>query len=239
LGWVLIFVAAVSAMGEDIYRKVGGKVYPMNSRDWTVFHEHVKVFGFEGEDPICQRYTTQDTHTTVATRIQGKRGFVAAGNTVTNWGSWLILVNCPYTRNVSKGEDVLPGVPFAAMRTGTRATGIIIRHGDQFLGPTIVIPVYDYGTLYTPPAHVLTPAERAAAQTTGDKKKAEAEVAKLKFDQDQAEDGKDLYQYRLGMRYLKGEGVEKDLAKAREWLKKSADQGNQDAAKQLAKLPPV
>jgi hypothetical protein len=239
LSWVLICVAAVSVVGADLYRKVGGKVYPMNSTDWTVFREKVKVLGFLGEDPVCQRYTTHDAHGTVMAGPKGKRGGVAVQNTITNWGSWLVLVNCPYAKNVSKWQDILPGVPFAAMRTGTRATGLIIRHGDQYLAPLFVVPVYDYGTPFTPPAQVLTPTEKAAAETAGEKKKAEAEAVKLRFDQEQAEAGKDLYQYRLGMRYSNGEGVEQDLAKAREWLKKSADQGNQDAVKQLAKLPPA
>jgi TPR repeat protein len=61
------------------------------------------------------------------------------------------------------------------------------------------------------------------------------DAIKLKFEEEQAENGRDLYQYRMGMRYLKGDGVEKDLTKASEYLRKSAAQGNQDAAKALAK----
>jgi hypothetical protein len=40
--------------------------------------------------------------------------------------------------------------------------------------------------------------------------------AKLRFDQEQAGKVKDLYQYRMGLRYLRGDSVPTDAAKARE-----------------------
>jgi hypothetical protein len=41
----------------------------------------------------------------------------------------------------------------------------------------------------------------------------------------------------MGIRYKNGEGVEKDLRKAYEMLKKAAEAGHPDAADELAKLP--
>ena len=66
--------------------------------------------------------------------------------------------------------------------------------------------------------------------------KAAGEAATLKFYQERAEKGDAYGQYRVGIRYLKGEGVPKDLGKARDYLSKAAAQGNQDAAVELAKL---
>ncbi len=62
------------------------------------------------------------------------------------------------------------------------------------------------------------------------------EKKKLQWQMDRAEKGSDNAQYQLGMRYVKGEGVEKDLVKAKKWLEASAKQGNADAKKELAKL---
>ena len=51
-------------------------------------------------------------------------------------------------------------------------------------------------------------------------------------------EGSALYQYRMGRRYITGNGVEKDPAKARDMFQKAADQGNEEAAAELKKLPP-
>jgi len=63
------------------------------------------------------------------------------------------------------------------------------------------------------------------------------EKKKLQWQMDRAEKGSDPAQYALGMRYLEGKGVDKDLKKARKWLTESAKQGNADAKKALAEHP--
>jgi len=68
------------------------------------------------------------------------------------------------------------------------------------------------------------------------------EKKKLQWQMERAEKGSDPAQYTIGMRYLEGKGVEKDLKKARKWLTESAKQGNADAKKALAEhpdLPPL
>ena len=60
----------------------------------------------------------------------------------------------------------------------------------------------------------------------------------LKSHQELADQGDRYGEYRMGLRYRDGDGVPKDLDKAREWLQKSADQGDTDAATELAKLSP-
>jgi len=68
------------------------------------------------------------------------------------------------------------------------------------------------------------------------KKKADGEAKTLKYYQDLADKGDANGQYRLGMKYIKGEGVTKDSALGRSLLEKSAAQGNEDAKAELAKL---
>jgi hypothetical protein len=90
-----------------------------------------------------------------------------------------------------------------------------------------------YGT--NRPVEVITQPVTAESTKTA-KKEADARV--LKFNQELADKGDPYGQLRMGERYLAGEGVEKDLTKAREMFQKSAAQGNADAAAALAKLPP-
>ena len=53
-----------------------------------------------------------------------------------------------------------------------------------------------------------------------------------------AEEGVADAQYYMGTRHLNGtHGCEKDIGKAREWLKKAADQGHDDARNAVMALP--
>ena len=58
----------------------------------------------------------------------------------------------------------------------------------------------------------------------------------LKFNQDAADKGDAYGLMRMGERYRDGEGVEKDLAKAKYYLTKAAAAGSETAANELSKL---
>jgi len=66
--------------------------------------------------------------------------------------------------------------------------------------------------------------------------KAATEVRVINYQLEQAEKGLPSFQYEVGKRYLRGDGVEKDEAKARAWFEKSAAQGESLAVKALAEL---
>lgn len=66
--------------------------------------------------------------------------------------------------------------------------------------------------------------------------KATKETAVIKFSLEQANNGSAYYQFKMGMRYLSGDGVDKDPTKAQDFLAKSAAQGNEDATKQITKF---
>lgn len=87
---------------------------------------------------------------------------------------------------------------------------------------------------------VLTPDQMAAVKKAyadaAAKAKIDAAKKTLEFQQKLADKGDAYGQFKMGIRYLTGDGVDKDPAKARDLLAKSAAQGNKDAADQLTKL---
>lgn len=89
------------------------------------------------------------------------------------------------------------------------------------------------GTATAAPRAPLTAAqvEQQKLEQTAEEKK------KLQWQVERAEKGSDPAQFALGMRYLEGKGVEKDLKKARKWLEASAKQGNAEAKKALKEHP--
>jgi TPR repeat protein len=68
--------------------------------------------------------------------------------------------------------------------------------------------------------------------------KAERDRRVVEFQKKRAGEGLPSAQYELGVRYMNGEGVDKDLKAARKWLSKSAEAGNSEAQKKLKELPP-
>lgn len=67
--------------------------------------------------------------------------------------------------------------------------------------------------------------------------KSDVDARILKSQQELAAKGDAYGELHMGLRYRDGDGVEKNLAKAREWLQKAADQGDPDAFAALSKLP--
>lgn len=120
--------------------------------------------------------------------------------------------------------------------TGKRIQGLAIQTG-VFQYRTETLEQWDFGVDNAPQPHKLTPEEVAAAKTQADRRKAEGDAAILRFELESSEKGSDLYQYRVGLRYLNANGVPKDIAKARDYFSKAAAQGNKEAAAELAKLP--
>ena len=94
-----------------------------------------------------------------------------------------------------------------------------------------------YGEVYTPPPpKPLTPEQIAAAKSAADQKKKAAAERALKANQEAAAKADSFGLLRMGERYRDGEGVEKDLDKARSYLQKAADTGSPTAAEELSKL---
>jgi len=84
-------------------------------------------------------------------------------------------------------------------------------------------------------------APKPAAPETDEKRKLQADRTRLNHNAlmwqlERAQAGSPSAMRSIGMRYLTGDGLEKDESKAREWLKKGADGGDTAAIKELARL---
>lgn len=82
----------------------------------------------------------------------------------------------------------------------------------------------------------LTPEQIAAAKKAEELRIQQGRAATIKWLQSQAEAGDASAQRRLGEKYFKGDGVEKDLVKAKELLRKASEQGDQQATDLLAQM---
>lgn len=93
---------------------------------------------------------------------------------------------------------------------------------------------------YAPPAAGIVPSAQPARvpglrPTAGPGKELPEEVVRktVEFQKKRAEDGSATAQYDLGMRYLKGDGVEFDEEKGVKWLQAASKNGSNTAAKKL------
>jgi len=211
-------IVSLSAQGQCFYRMVQGKVVAKNALDWTVISDKIEVKGFMGGALLCSTFTETQLNTTTTIASAHKTHIVPTTTSKKVYKDSFILTNYPAAGRFHIG-DLVPG-PISVMRVAGMGTTAL----------------YDYGIDYYPPQRALTPEEAAAAKAQAAKRNAGADAAILKLEIEQADNGLAPYQYRLGMRYLNGNGVEKDQAKALEYLGKAAAQGNQDAAKALAKI---
>jgi len=133
----------------------------------------------------------------------------------------------PNNGGATTGSFVLSNYPRSV------AAGQIFSRNDRLVafkgGTKDNMPQLDYETVYVPQ---LTDDQKAAIAQS--KSKTDAKV--LAWHKELAEKGDAYGEYKMGLRYETGDGVEKDLAKAKDLLGKSAAQGNKDAADELAKI---
>jgi hypothetical protein len=122
---------------------------------------------------------------------------------------------------------------------GDRIEGIAKENGI-FVTNAESIHRIDYGTFPVAPPRViprpLTAEQITEAQNALGKKKAALAAKALAQNQEGAARGDSYDEFRMGQRYRDGDGVAKDLRKARELFGKSAAQGVKDASTALAQL---
>jgi hypothetical protein len=149
-------------------------------------------------------------------------------------GLQIIIQNYPRLESLANGEKHA----FAARRVGTIQGKL--DDGTLAVGDALELWNYD-----APP--VPTPEQLAAARAAQEKAKADAkakaaaqkadgEARALQANQDAAAKGDSFGLMRMGERYRDGDGVEKDLSKAREYLQKAADAGSPTAKDELSNL---
>jgi len=146
----------------------------------------------------------------------------------------ILLKNYPGADALVDGQKI----QFLAIRAGSfRYTGTD--------GAEYTIAAYDYGQCKTNVPPPLTPEQIAAqakanadAKAKAGEQKRVAAARALQANQEAAAKGVSFGLLRMGQRYRDGDGVEKDLSKAKEYLQKAADAGSPTAAEELAKLKP-
>lgn len=104
------------------------------------------------------------------------------------------------------------------------------------LQEVVTVHKLNYGT---PCVKIWSQDELTAEQRKQEAKKQAAQDKILKSNQDAAERGDTYGLLRMGERYRDGEGVTKDLTKARTYLSKAADAGSVTAAEDLSKLSQI
>lgn len=106
-------------------------------------------------------------------------------------------------------------------------------------GSSRTIRMLDYGSIYTPTAEEIAAAAKvAAAERKAEKAKEDTAKQKaLKANQQAADEGDAYGLMRMGERYRDGDGVDKDLIKARVYLQRAVDAGSPTAVDDLKKLP--
>jgi hypothetical protein len=152
------------------------------------------------------------------------------GNNAEDFNYEFFVANFPY--DVAEGDIISVADRFTARKTSTYSY-------KTTAGGSRTIRQIDYGTPYVPPPpKPLTPEQIAAAQAKVAAQKNAIAAKVLKSNQDDAAKGDEYGLLRMGERYRDGDGVEKDLSKAKEYLQKAADAGSPTAKDELSKLKP-
>lgn len=171
---------------EITYRVVNGETNKISGPDWFAFNGKVREVTTNGIVVEGQSPAFPETLKYVNGFYQTRDIFI--------WG---------YTNRVAQGDELSGDVAKLCTKQVYR----------EMIGSRELrsMPMPYYGTPWTAP--IPTQEEIAAAKAKVD---AQAKAAKaLKFNQDQADKGDAYGQYRMGQRYLTGDGVAKDLPTAR------------------------
>jgi hypothetical protein len=171
-----------------------------------------------------------------------------------------IIINMPAVMTVQTGSGPVGGRMYGPLYSTVATTRQVLLRGvpsqSPISPPVFAIPAgtssiagasvetFDYGIPTVQPMKTqgaipqIPPLSSTNLVTiTNSSPKAASDAKVLKYYSEKAEKGDAYAQYRMGLRYLRGDGVETDPQKAREYFSKSAAQGQQEAAVELARLP--
>jgi hypothetical protein len=244
--------AAGFIRAPDSLRVVKGQLYDLNDTEhrdasWKFLHgDVVKVFtnriiiATSTEIPIYGASTRSIQTRNYLGHVTGSRIVPTQVQVGTEKvpGKKFILLN--YPENLS--PTVSQAIQFTAMRVGT----------SDYNGDTLEL--WDYGTKPTQEElrkmkadeaerqrsleRGFTEQRRAATEKAAAAKKATQDKV-LKWHFEQAEKGDSYGLFRMGEHYRDGDGVPRDLDKAREYFSKAVNAGSSTAADALTKLNQV
>lgn len=237
---------------EDPLRRFGDQVFDLGPVfDYITNH-------FRGDDKGRQWYFLHGT----VSQLTSKDGVMVYANVC--WIAPSLFSQAFEEKFANRKHVRLINYPRERALVDGDSISAFVRHEGRFQytnvsGSLATVESYDYGRTASPveireAAEIKRGKAEDAARQEQDRKlemlrKREAEKAKrtaaiqakvVQFQIQQASNGLPSFQYGLALRYLTGDGVPKDEAQARRWLRAAADQGNEEAAAKLKALsPPV
>jgi TPR repeat protein len=230
---------------KDTWRKIGNTTNLARGNGWLEFQGEVQESSAQGvvfKGKFGQVLTVysdadHDLHL-VQTLESNKEKLKAGGTTVTTLAQ---VQDTHYEQKKIYGDDVffVDGFPYPATR-GQGYDKLMALDAGYYTytnggGQLITVHKLVYGN---PCQKIWSPEEIAAAkQKDLSKKNAGADKA-LKYNEDMADKGDAYGLCRMGERYRDGDGVPKDLAKAKIYFSKAANAGSQTAADELSSLTP-
>jgi hypothetical protein len=225
---------------------VNGQIYDQaRCQLWRVMD--ARILKISGSVVLVQTYTTENVQQAVVERHRSFAMGVPTGGyhdetKLVNVGTRdvddkkIVLLNYSTTQNVAVGERV----SFCAMQVGTtNYDGKQIELWDMGTKPSAsdLKRLQDgYAAKQLESQKQIAEQQRVVAEKAAAKKKAGQEKL-LKHYQEQAESGNAFALLRLGEFYRDGDGVPKDLTKARDYLTKATAAGSPTAADELKLLP--
>ena len=247
-----IGILAISSTAQPVQTPeplwvVNGQIYNIyKSQLWHEMNGTIKKI--QNDLIVVQTYTVEAVQQAVVTRVPSFGG-----------GKLAPVGYHDETKMVDVGTKEVPGQEIV-IRNWTVSEGPAIGQKTHFyamqVGTTNLngqqLELWDLGTKPTEDdlrklqaeynkrqeaAQKLIAEQRQAAKERATAVKRLADEKVLKSNREMAEKGDAYGLFRMGERYRDGDGVEKDLAKSRDYLQKAADAGSSIAKEELSKLP--
>ena len=218
------------------FRDVNGQLYSPDSKIWKTIGGKIALVQEDGV--VVQTFKTKNNYELVF--VAGDGGNLGAqGSTSDHYSKRLVSSEqIPEKRIFIKhflNGAVDQRISVAAIKTGTvQVSGTVFEAWD--CGTTPTTERLSQSKAEDDIAEALMKAQKADAMAKAAERKKQAETRALKSNQDATEKGDSFGLMRMGERYRDGDGVEKDLVKAKEYLQKSADAGSPTAKEELSKL---
>jgi hypothetical protein len=234
---------------KDPWRNIEGKTNIARGAGWVEFQGTVQESTADGTvlkgkwGPVLTIFTSDDEYEhLVTTESSAERFHFSSRVTPTTTTDDQIatrIQDSSYQRDKIYGDDLffVQGFPYPATpRLGYEK--MLALDSDYYsyansLGQPITVHKLIYGK---PCLKIWSPEELAALQQKANAQKQDVQDAALKFNQSQADKGDAFGLLRMGERYRDGDGVPKDLEKAKDYFTKATAAGCSDATNELAKL---
>lgn len=196
-------------LAENPWRVVGGETNSVVADGWVHFYGH--VIDVQPKGILVQGFWRE-----VPERAEMALDF--------------FVVGFPY--QVADGDLLMGDRYYMAKQVGMYTYVTV-------LGGSRTVRKLDYGAvIYAPDRLDLDSEARSQAKAKEDsaKKKADAAARLLKYHRELAAKGDPYGQYHMGLRYATGDGVPKDLDKARDFLSRAASQGFKEADDEFRRI---